>query len=62
MVEADAAAERGPAAVPERCCIICIWSRKNCSGVKGGGIGILVPWLFCPCWPEPEPVFLVFTI
>jgi hypothetical protein len=21
-----------------------------------------VPWLFCPCWPEPVPVLLVFTI
>jgi len=46
-----------------RVSMICIWSWKNCSGVKGGGIGIPVPWLFCPCcWPEPEPVLLVFTI
>jgi hypothetical protein len=49
-----------------RVAIICIWSWKNCSGVRGGGIGIgvgwLVPWLFCPCWPEPVPVLLVFTI
>jgi hypothetical protein len=21
-----------------------------------------VLWLFCPCWPEPVPVLLVFTI
>ena len=47
-----------------RVAIICIWSCKNCSGVKGGGIGIPVPWvfwpwLFCPCWSEPR---LVFTI
>jgi hypothetical protein len=47
-----------------RVAIICIWSWKNCSGVRGGGIGIgwSVPWLFCPCWPEPVPVLLVFTI
>ena len=46
-----------------RVAIICIWSWKNCSEVKGGGIGIPVPWLFYPyCWPEPEPVLLVFTI
>jgi hypothetical protein len=37
---------------------------KDCSGVRGGGIGSswLIPWLFCPCWPEPVPVLLVFTI
>ena len=29
---------------------------------QGWSIGIPVPWLFCPCWPEPEPVLLVFTI
>jgi hypothetical protein len=47
-----------------RVAIICIWSWKNCSGVRGGGIGSgwSVPWLFCPCWPEPVPVLLVFTI
>ena len=33
---------------------------KYCSGVRGGGIGIPVPWLLCPCcWSEP---CLVFTI
>jgi hypothetical protein len=44
--------------------IICIWSWKNYSGVKGGGIGSgwSVLWLFCPCWPEPVPVLLVLTI
>jgi hypothetical protein len=47
-----------------RVAIICIWSWKNCSGVRGGGIGSgwSVLWLFCPCWPEPVPVLLVFTI
>jgi hypothetical protein len=24
--------------------------------------GWSVLWLFCPCWPEPVPVLLVFTI
>jgi hypothetical protein len=47
-----------------RVAIICIWSWKYCSGVRGGDIGIgwLVLWLFCPYWPELEPVLLVFTI
>jgi hypothetical protein len=47
-----------------RVAIICIWSWKNCSGVRGGGIGIGWPvlWLFCPCWPEPVPVLQEFTI
>jgi hypothetical protein len=47
-----------------RVAIIYIWSWKNYSGVRGGDIdsGWSVPWLFCPCWPEPVPVLLVFTI
>jgi hypothetical protein len=47
-----------------RVAIIYIWSWKYCSGVRGGGIGVgwLVLWLFCPYWPEPVPVLLVFTI
>jgi hypothetical protein len=37
------------------------------SVVQGGHhlhleLGWSVPWLFCPCWPEPVQVFLVFTI
>jgi hypothetical protein len=36
-----------------RVAIICIWSWKYCFGVWGGGIGIPVPWLFCPGCSAP---------